>query len=180
MQTEAAMETSSTTLEESAKAVKIIPTPTSIFICSTTVSSPMPPPMSIYSMVVIATQVHPSLKPTLTNCNAILSNPASLSYAFGPGPHLSSTAESGALGQLTMSAQSSISSRNLAPSPSFNIHLDPAEMDFLKKKLSDSQERQKNVFLEAGRLIPNVAIVADLERPLHDGSSMALSKPLQK
>ena len=53
-------------------------------------------------------------------------------------------------------------------------------MDFLKKKLRDSQERQKNVLFEAGQLYPNDTIVAALERAFQDGSAMAITKPLQK
>ena len=84
------------------------------------------------------------------------------------GPHPSSNAEPGVLVPSTMSAQAPISIPMVSPTPPFNIHLDHAEMDFLKKKLSDSQERQKNILLEAGQPNPDVTIVAAMEQVLRE------------
>ena len=78
-----------------------------------------------------------------------------------------------------MSAQAPISCQFVAPINPFKIHLYPAEMDFLKKKLGDSQKRQKNILLEARQPNPNSTIVEALDRALHQGSAMALTKPLQ-
>ena len=78
-----------------------------------------------------------------------------------------------------MSAQAPSSCPLVAPIHTFNIHLDPADMDFLKNKLGDSQERHKTILLEAGQANPYIPIVTALQRALHDGSASALTKPLQ-
>ena len=78
-----------------------------------------------------------------------------------------------------MSAQVPISIPVVLPTPRFNTHLDPADIDVLKKKLSDSQERQKNILLEVGQPNPYITIVAAFEHALHEGSATALTKPLR-
>ena len=78
-----------------------------------------------------------------------------------------------------MSAQARISSPMVSHPPSFNVHLDPAAMDFLKQKLCDSHERQNNILLEAGHPNPYVTVVEVLEQALHEATAAALSKPLR-
>ena len=181
METGEVVEANIPTLEELASAVLSSPTPTLISILSTVLCAHTPTPIHIYSMVTSVPQVPPSPTPipTITNCKAIFANPAIISYAFGQGPHPSSTVQQGALVQPKMSAQAPISSPFVALIHPFNIDFDPADMDFLKRKLTHAQKRQKNVLLEAGQLNPNCTIVAVLERALHDGSAMAVTKPMQ-
>ena len=129
VETEAAMEPNTTTLEQSPKAVTDWPTIAPFSICSTTVSSHTPTTITIYSMFVIGSQFPPYLTPTSANCNAMVQNPAFLIYAFGESAYSSSSAQSGAHAQSTMCAQVPIYSPLVAPSHPFSIHLDPADMD---------------------------------------------------
>ena len=139
------------------------PTPGPISIFSTVVSPPPPTPIPIYSNVTSTCHVPRVLVPI---CNAISEI---LCYAFGQGPNLSLSGPPAALRQSTMSGQATLSSPMTSPTPPFNIHLDPSDMNFLKKKLSNSQERQKNVLLEASQPNPFVTRIAVLEQALHEG-----------
>ena len=118
------------------------PTPNPVSIYSTPLSPPTPTPIPIYSTVTSTAQVPPVLVPT---CNSITEI---LRYAFGHAPHPSLILPAAALVQSMMSAQRQITSPMVSPSPPFNIYLDPADLDFLKKKLSDSQESQMNILLD--------------------------------
>ena len=182
------------TLEELAMAVACTPTPTPMPIYSITVSVPtatpipttpgslMPTPVPVCSMELSVPQVptFPTPIPTFTNFNSIFLNTTHISYAFGQFPHLSLTAREEDLGQSTPCAQAPISCPILAPIQPFNIQLDSGDMDFLRKKSGDAQERHKNILLKAGQPNLNVTIVAALRRGWHDGSAMAFNKPLQK
>ena len=102
------------------------------------VRSPTLTPISIYATLLCSTQAPPSPTPTISaiNCNSIFPNPAIVVYAFGQGAHPAPTATQVGLGQSTMSRQAPISSPTIDPSPPFDSHLDPADIEFLKKKLS--------------------------------------------
>ena len=52
-------------------------------------------------------------------------------------------------------------------------------MDFLKNKLSDYQESEKNILLEKDQPNPYGTLVGAPERAFRAGSAMALSKPLR-
>ena len=145
-------------------------------------SYPTPTPTSLYSMVVSSTHAPPVPTPTLStiiNSNAIFSNPRILLYALSQEPRSFSTAPQAALGQSTMSAQTHIASPIIAPSPAFNTHLYLADMEFLKQKLTDCQERQKNTLLSEGQSNHYIKIVATLEQALREGSAIELTKPMQ-
>ena len=120
VETDVAMEISTPTLEE---------------LASVLASSPTGAAIPIYSMVLSIPQVPPSPTPiqTITNCNASFPNPPIIRYALGQGLHPSLPAQQEALVQSTMSAHAPISSPIVAPTP-FSVHLDHADMDFLKKK----------------------------------------------
>ena len=60
-----------------------------------------------------------------------------LFYAMGMGPHPALLQQSAA--QTTKSVQGPISTPVVTPSPTFNAHLDVADMDFLQKKLGESK-----------------------------------------
>ena len=95
---------------------------------STTVSSPQSTPVPIYSTAT-TTSVTPNLVPI---SDAITDT---LLYAMGLGPHPASLQQSAA--QTTTLVQGPISSPVVTPSPTFNAHLDVADMDFLRKKLGE-------------------------------------------
>ena len=71
-----------------------------------------------------------------------------LIYAPGQVPSLPLIAQLAALGQSTMSVQDPISSPMARTSPPFNFDLDSGDLDLLKKKLGDSQDRQKKILFE--------------------------------
>ena len=63
--------------------------------------------------------------------------------------------------------------------PPFKVHLDPADMDFLKKESEECKGRQKNALLSEGQTEPYVKIVASLEQALAAGTATGLTKPLR-
>ena len=155
------------------------PTPTPIPIYSTIVCPPTPTPILIYSIVLTSAQVPSIPTPTITNCTGVFPNPAIISSASRQGPHPSLTAQQEALVQPTMSAQAPISSPILALTPHFNVQLDPADMDFLKKKSEPCKTRQKNALLSEGQIDPYGKIFAALEQALREGSGSALPNLLR-
>ena len=181
VETAGAMEISTPTLDELASEVANSATPTPIPIYSKIVSSPTPTPIPIYSMVLSVPQVPPSPTPipTITNCNAIFHNHVIISYEFGQDRHPSLAAQQEALEQSTMSTQAPVSIPTVAPTPPFKVHLDPADMDFLKIKSEECKARQKNTLLSEGQSNPYVKIIAALEQALREGSATPLIKPLQ-
>ena len=142
-ETEEPTEMSATTPEiQSAMAVVSYPTHTHI---------------SIYYIVVSSSRLSGSLTPTLTtisNCNAIFPNAAVLLFAIGQGPHLSSSAPQIPLVHSTLSAQAPISSPIVAPTHPLKISLDLLHVDFLQKKLKDTQDRKKKILLH--KRLPNL------------------------
>ena len=77
-----------------------------------------------------------------------------------------------------MSAQAPIVSSVVAPTQSFNVHLDLADVDFLKKA-EDSNEREKYIQLGEGQTNPYIKIVSALKKSLREGTGTALTKPLR-
>ena len=154
-----------------------VPTPESDM--ATAVSSPTPTPITIYSVVVNSPPIPsiPTPTPTtITNCNAIFPNPAILLNAKSQGPHPSSTAQARALVQSTLSELSTISSRMLSHIPPFKVHLDPADINFLKKESEECKARQKNAIVSEWQTEPYVKIVAPLEQAVDEGTATARSK----
>ena len=124
-----------------------------------TVSSRMTIPIYIYSTVLSSSQV-PSIptptRTTIRNFNAIFPNKAIFLYAFEQCPNPSSTAQESALVQSTTSAYPPMSNPIVVHTPPFNIHLDPADMDFTKLKLDECKQRQKNTLLSEGQRVAYV------------------------
>ena len=100
-----------------------------------------------------------------------------LRYALGQRLHPTLIAQQTALVQSTMSVQGSISTRMVSPTLPFNEHLDPADMEFLKKKVEHCKGRQGNVMLEEGEANPDVKVIAVFEQSLPEGKCIALTKP---
>ena len=71
------------------------------------------------------------------------------------GPYPSSTAQAGALVQSTLSELAPISSPMVSHIPPFKVQLDPADMDFLKKKSEQCKRRQKNALLNERQTGPS-------------------------
>ena len=78
-----------------------------------------------------------------------------------------------------MSVQGPILSSILSATLPFNVHLDPADQDLVKKKAEECKGRQKNALLAAGQMEPYVKIIAALEESLRDGTGTAFTKPLR-
>ena len=74
-----------------------------------------------------------------------------------------------ALVQSTRSVQGPISRPLLSPAPPFNAHIDPAEIEFLKKKVGDWIGSQGKVLLEEGNLNPYFKVIAVLEQSPREG-----------
>ena len=70
-----------------------------------------------------------------------------LLYPMGMGPHPASLQQPAL--QTTISVQGPISSPVVTPSPTFNAHLDVADMDFLRKKLGASKVKLGTVLNNA-------------------------------
>ena len=77
-----------------------------------------------------------------------------------------------------MSSQFHISSP-IVVRTAFTIHLDPRDIDFLKRKLSVSQDREKSPMRREGQSNPNVKIIVFIEQAIGEGSARKLTKPLQ-
>ena len=152
------MEVSVPTLEELATAVVSSPTPTVEHTYATTVSLPMltpillsvsssvPTPMPIYSTLTTPSPIPSTLVPI---CDAIRDT---LRYAFVQEFHPAMLPQQSALVQSKTSVQSHISSPMVSHPPPFNVHLDPADMDVLRKKVEDCKSRQGKVLLEEGKV----------------------------
>ena len=63
--------------------------------------------------------------------------------------------------------------------PQFKVHLDPDDMDFLKKESEECKGRQKNALVSEWQTEPYVKIVAPLEQALDEANATALTKPLR-
>ena len=57
-----------------------------------------------------------------------------------------------------------------------NIHLDPADMDFLKRKSDECKGTQNNAPLSEAQVDPYIKIVVVLEQALREGSATVLTK----
>ena len=134
-----------------------LPMPIPIF---TTASSLVPSPVPIYSTVTTTFAIPPTLLPI---CDSITDM---LRYALGQGPHPTLLPQQTTLVQSTMSAQAPITSPIVASTHPFNVHLDPADMDFLKKKAKQCHPRQKNALLSEGQANPYITTVAAVEDAL--------------
>ena len=132
----------------------------------------MPTPAPIYSTLTTTSPIPSTLVPIW---DAITDT---LRYALGQGPHPTLLTHR-PLVQSTMSAEGPIPSSMVSPTPSFNAHLDLADVDFLKKKAEECKEKQKHPLLGEGQANPYAKIVAALEQSLSEGTGTALSKPLR-
>ena len=178
------MELSMPTQEELAMAVAITPTPTPDHTYSTIASAPtpiatqtivsslLPIPAPIYSTVVTTSPIPSAFLPI---CHAITDM---LRYALGQGPHPTLLTQQTTRVQSTMSAQRPISCSTVSAPLPFNVHLDPADLDFLKKRAEECKEKQKNPLLGEGQANPYVKIVATLEQSLREGRGTAFTKPV--
>ena len=70
-----------------------------------------------------------------------------------------------------------ISSSIVALTPPFDVHLDSADMVFMKKKLVKCNERQKNALLSEAQVDPYSKIVAVLEQTLRRLCNSASQAP---
>ena len=192
-----AMDTRMPMQEELAIAVASTPTPTPDQTYSSTVSLPtrtpspttvsLPTPTPTLTIVISSIPISMPIYATLTTTSAVPSNlvricdaiTGTLRYALGQGPPPTLLTQQVAPVQSTTSAQCPISCQMLSTSPLFNVHLDPADLDFLKKKAEECKARQKNVLVSEGQVDHYIKIVAVLEQSLPDGTGTALRKPLR-
>ena len=93
--------------------------------------------------------------------------------------HSYSTAPQPALIQETMSAQAPFSRPIVSANPPFQTSLEPADVDFLRKRPNDTQERKRNILLDEGQLNPDLTIVAIMVHCLREQSAPVLNKTLQ-
>ena len=133
-------EVSVPTPEELAMAVVTTPTPTSDHTYSTTVSLPTPTPKAptvsssaptqipIYSTLTTTSPIAATIVPIYDAITDIFR------YALWQGPHPAMLTQQSALVQSMTSVQSPISSPMVSPHPPFNVHLELADMEFLRKK----------------------------------------------
>ena len=101
-----------------------------------------------------------------------------LLYAMGMGPHPASLQQPTV--QTTMSVQAPISSPVVTPSPTFYVHLDVADLEFLRKKLGECKGKLGSALANAKGENPYFKIVSVLEQSLREGSGVALTEPLRK
>ena len=85
-----------------------------------------------------------------------------------------------ALVQSTTSVQSPISSPMVSPPPPFNVHLDLADMEFLRKKAEECKGRQGKILVEEWKVNPYTKIIAVLEQSQREGMRTPLTEPLRK
>ena len=135
---ETAMETSVPTQDELSMAVAGSPTPTPDHTYPTVVRSSTPTPAPIYSI----TSTTSSVPSTLVHISDVMT--AILRYALNQGPHPATLTQQAALLQTTMSVQVPISSPVLSPTPSFNTHLNLADVELLKRKLEECKGKREN------------------------------------
>ena len=174
-------EVSVPTPEELATGVVTTPTPTSAHTYSTTVSlptpTPIPPtvsssvpnPMPIYSTLTTTSPIPSKIVPI---CDAMTNI---FRYALGQGPHPAMFTQQSALVQSATSVQSPISSPMVSPPPAFNVHLDPADIEFLRKKVEECKGRQGKILVEEGKVNPYTKIIAVLEQSQREGMGTALT-----
>ena len=158
VETEVAMELRMPT-QELAMSVAITPTPTPDHTYSinvraltpisnlTTVSSLLSIPATIYSTVLTS---FPILSPLLPLCDAIIDTRR---YAHGQDTHPTLLTRQATLVQATMRAQFPISSSMVRAPLRINVHLDSADLHFLKKKAEECKDKQKNPLLSQGKRI---------------------------
>ena len=82
--------------------------------------------------------------------------------------------------QTTLCVQAPISSPVVTPSPTFDVHLDLADLEFLQKKLGECKGRLGSALTNAMGENPYVKIVSVLEQSLREGTGVALPEPLRK
>ena len=61
----------------------------------------------------------------------------------------------------------------MSSTPPFNVHLDPADVDFLKKKTEECNDTQRNVLLREEQGDPYIRIIGALEQSLEEGTGTA-------
>ena len=139
-----------------------------------TVSSSVPTLMPIYSTLTTSSPIPSTIMPI---CDAITNL-----FRISPrqGPHSEMFPRQSALVQSKTSVQSGISSQMLSPSPPFNVHLEPADMEFLRKKLEQSQCRKGKIELEEGKAKPYIKIIAVLEQSQREGMGTSVTEPVLK
>lgn len=103
--------------------------------------------MPIYSTMTTTSSIPSTLLPI---CDAIT---YTLRYALGQGQHPTLFTQQTTLAQSRMSAQSHITCTMVSLPPPFNVQLDRADVDFLKKKTEVCIEKQKNLLLSESKKI---------------------------
>ena len=76
--------------------------------------------------------------------------------------------------------QGPISSPMVSPSPPFNVHLDPADMEFLSKKAEGFKGKQSRLEVQEGKANPYIKLIAVLEQSQREGIGTALTEQLRK
>ena len=66
------------------------------------------------------------------------------------------------------------------PPPPFNDHLDPADMEFLRKKVEECKSRKGKIELEEGKVNPYFKIIAVVQQFQREGMRTVLTEPLRK
>ena len=123
-----------------------------------TVSSSVPTPMPIYSTLKTTSPIDSTIVPI---CDAKTNI---FRFALVQSPHPAMLAQQSALVKSTTSVQSPISRPMLSPPPPFNVHLDPADMELLRKKVDVCTSRQGKVLLEDLKVNPYSKVFAMLEQ----------------
>ena len=148
--------------EEFGLATTSTPTPICDHSDSTTVSSSQPTPVLIYSTTT-TTSVPPNLIPISDAMREILR------YALNLGPHPVSSPQQSMV-QTTISVQVPISSPVVNPSPTFDVHLDVGDLEFLQKKLGKSKGKLGSALPKARGENPYVKVVSALEQSLGEST----------
>ena len=167
------MEVSVPTPEELATEVASTPTPTPDHTYSTMACPSMPNLATIYSTTTTTSPVPSNLVPI---CDAMTDI---LRYALHQGPHTALLMQQPSLVQLMISVQGSISTPMVSTTPSFDVHLELADEEFLKRKTGECKEKQKNVLFSEGKVNPYIKIVAAFEQSLRESTGTALTQPLR-
>ena len=163
-------EVSIPTPEVLATAVFTTPTPTFDHTYSTTVTIPTPAPIAptVSSSVPTQIPIYSTLSTTspipstiLPICDAITNI---IRCTLGQGPHPAMITQQEALVQSRKRVQSPISSPIVSPPPNFNVHLDLADMEFLRLKVEECKGRQGKTLVEEGKVNPYTKIIALLEQ----------------
>ena len=153
-----------------ATASTTMPTPDHTY--STTVTYSKPAPVRIYSTIA-TTSVPPKPVPNSDAMRDLLRY--ALDMDAGPV-----SCPQHATVQTTISVKSPISSSVVTPSPTFDVHLDVADLEFLQKKLGECKGKLGSALTNAMGENPCVKVVSVLEQSLREGTGVALTEPLRK